>query len=220
MSEGKTSRYLTYAVGEIILVVIGILIALQINNWNGERKNLKLEGQYKERLIEQFQKDSIYLSKIMKGQMMIAPLLKELDSLLNLDHTSNPSVRYSLKIPVLFSLDSQFITNTSVIEELNNTGNMSIIRSIPLRDALISYQNIIFRQINTHENTKVKRERFDNYLIDNGSLERALYTLDSKYVNSGFKNLFWYLAAMHRERKENTIRMIDKCNEILQLIRT
>ena len=36
--EGKFSKYLLYAIGEIILVVIGILIALQINNWNELRK--------------------------------------------------------------------------------------------------------------------------------------------------------------------------------------
>ena len=38
MSEGKTSAYLKYAIGEIALVIIGILIALQINNWNEDRK--------------------------------------------------------------------------------------------------------------------------------------------------------------------------------------
>ena len=40
--ENKTSKYLKYAIGEIILVVIGILIALQINNWN---ENRILKGQ-------------------------------------------------------------------------------------------------------------------------------------------------------------------------------
>ena len=35
---GKTGRYFKYAIGEIILVIIGILIALQINNWNENRK--------------------------------------------------------------------------------------------------------------------------------------------------------------------------------------
>lgn len=39
LSEGKAGKYLKYAIGEIVLVVIGILIALQINNWNEERKN-------------------------------------------------------------------------------------------------------------------------------------------------------------------------------------
>jgi len=38
LSEGNTGKYLKYAIGEIVLVVIGILIALQINNWNEERK--------------------------------------------------------------------------------------------------------------------------------------------------------------------------------------
>ena len=38
IESGKSTRYFKYAIGEIILVVIGILIALSINNWNEERK--------------------------------------------------------------------------------------------------------------------------------------------------------------------------------------
>jgi len=44
--EGKTGKYLKYAIGEIILVVIGILIALQINNWNNNIQQSKLERKY------------------------------------------------------------------------------------------------------------------------------------------------------------------------------
>ena len=43
LTENKFSKYLLYAIGEIILVVIGILIALQINNWNENQKLVKLE---------------------------------------------------------------------------------------------------------------------------------------------------------------------------------
>lgn len=43
LTEQKFSQYLLYAIGEIVLVVIGILIALQINNWNEERKAASLE---------------------------------------------------------------------------------------------------------------------------------------------------------------------------------
>lgn len=37
MSENRTGKYLKYALGEILLVMIGILLALQVNNWNEER---------------------------------------------------------------------------------------------------------------------------------------------------------------------------------------
>ena len=51
LAENKISKYLIYAFGEIILVVIGILIALQINNWNEGRKDqIRLKNHYKELL--------------------------------------------------------------------------------------------------------------------------------------------------------------------------
>lgn len=46
MEKNKTGKYLKYAFGEIILVVIGILIALQINNFNNGRQEMKIEQSY------------------------------------------------------------------------------------------------------------------------------------------------------------------------------
>ena len=45
MEKQNSARYLKYALGEIILVVVGILIALQINNWNENQKNKRFEGE-------------------------------------------------------------------------------------------------------------------------------------------------------------------------------
>ena len=55
MEKNKTGKYLKYAIGEIILVVIGILIALQINNWNENRKTQLVELE----LLENIQADLI-----------------------------------------------------------------------------------------------------------------------------------------------------------------
>ena len=41
MGKGKTSRDIKYAIGEVLLVMIGILLALQVNNWNESRKKSK-----------------------------------------------------------------------------------------------------------------------------------------------------------------------------------
>ena len=66
LAEGKTSRYLKYAIGEIILVVIGILIALQINNWNEQRKqNSNIRDVYSNLLLD-IKSDSISYSKNLK----------------------------------------------------------------------------------------------------------------------------------------------------------
>ena len=51
LSENKVSKYILYAIGEIALVVIGILIALQVNNWNEERKNKEVENTLLKELI-------------------------------------------------------------------------------------------------------------------------------------------------------------------------
>ena len=53
LTENKFSKYLLYAIGEIVLVVIGILIALSINNWNENQKKTLLENQYLIRLKEE-----------------------------------------------------------------------------------------------------------------------------------------------------------------------
>ena len=55
MEQNKTSKYIKYAIGEIILVVIGILIALQINNWNENKKSIRIAESY----IKDIRKDLI-----------------------------------------------------------------------------------------------------------------------------------------------------------------
>jgi hypothetical protein len=55
INEGKTSKYFRYAVGEILLVMIGILLALQVNNWNEERKRATQERELSEKLYEELE---------------------------------------------------------------------------------------------------------------------------------------------------------------------
>lgn len=55
MEQNKTGKYLKYAIGEIVLVVIGILIALQVNNWNEQSKNQNQEIIYLAKLKEDVQ---------------------------------------------------------------------------------------------------------------------------------------------------------------------
>ncbi len=66
MEKNKTGKYLKYAIGEIVLVVIGILIAISINNWNETRKDVIKERAVLTNLVQYLKSDSISYSRNFK----------------------------------------------------------------------------------------------------------------------------------------------------------
>ncbi len=84
MEKGKPSRYFKYAIGEIVLVVIGILIALQINNWNEYRKERTVEIKILKEIYENLSVDRTNLQlKIDETQSFNLASLKVLEHLEN-----------------------------------------------------------------------------------------------------------------------------------------
>lgn len=65
LAEGKTARYLKYAIGEIILVVIGILIALSINNWNEQRKQNIAEKEFTRGIKNDLEQDKQFIRMVL-----------------------------------------------------------------------------------------------------------------------------------------------------------
>lgn len=74
LTEGKTVNYLKYAIGEIILVVIGILIALSINNWNETRKNQKELNSIYEQIVHDLENDIAELTENLNTYESIKPV--------------------------------------------------------------------------------------------------------------------------------------------------
>jgi hypothetical protein len=64
LSQNQVTRYLAYAVGEIFLVVIGILIALQVNNWNEQRKSREAETNFYTALLGDLEKDKAKIDQL------------------------------------------------------------------------------------------------------------------------------------------------------------
>ncbi|RED47146.1 hypothetical protein DFQ10_101929 [Winogradskyella eximia] len=141
ISKNKTGKYIKYALGEIILVVIGILIALQINNWNGNRKDVILEKEYLTRLKSDLEYDQSLLKRITinryerkveclekgkaynQGNYIIKDTLQFLDDIGYGGVFGN--VNWSL--------------NTNTYNELISTGNLRKIKSDSLRNNIITY---------------------------------------------------------------------------------
>ncbi|MEZ2414532.1 DUF6090 family protein [Muriicola sp. E247] len=135
LSEGKTGKYFKYAIGEIVLVVIGILIALQINNWNGDRKVKKLETQIYKELKSDLVQTKNDIEKVISEHKKI---LKSTQQLI-FDISNKKS--YSDSIYRLFADaggDFKIIPKTSAFENLKNIG-LSTISNDTLR---ISISNL------------------------------------------------------------------------------
>tara|TARA_R110001606_G_scaffold393106_2_gene562718 strand:+ start:341 stop:1087 length:747 start_codon:yes stop_codon:yes gene_type:complete len=67
LMENKTGKYFKYAIGEIVLVVIGILIALQINNWNENRQNNRFIKTNLHGVLEELKKDSTMVGRLLNN---------------------------------------------------------------------------------------------------------------------------------------------------------
>src|SRR5688500_1819328 len=65
LNENNIGRYLSYALGEVILIVIGILVAVSINNWNEEKQQKKVEIGIFEVLVSDIQQDTAEVKQIL-----------------------------------------------------------------------------------------------------------------------------------------------------------
>lgn len=80
LAEGKTTKYLTYAVGEIVLVVIGILIALSINNWNENRKDHIMSVQFLKGISDDLKKDVVLVDSVLQLNKKSFSIISSIDS--------------------------------------------------------------------------------------------------------------------------------------------
>lgn len=99
MESRKTSQYLKYAIGEIFLVMLGILLALQVNNWNEHRKSQVKELNLVKQLLEDAKADSTFFESRIAFQKQRDTLFNNLlnlhkqlavDSILELKANANP----------------------------------------------------------------------------------------------------------------------------------
>lgn len=140
LSEGKTGKYLKYAVGEIVLVVIGILIALQINNWNTEKQKRLLGDSYLKEISKSIENDHIELLKTVSRNEILIKKTQELKNHLMENKPYNDSLANTFsEISLIFSY--QF--NVEVYESLKNNG-LDLIKNEELRFSVINYYKEIY----------------------------------------------------------------------------
>ncbi|HSD16288.1 MAG TPA: DUF6090 family protein [Thermomonas sp.] len=164
LAEGRLSRYLFYATGEIVLVVIGILIALQINNWNDARKDRARELGYLRNIREDVRANirelDAYLATRQQGIEAAQRILAHFDG-------------KPIEDPSAFNADSisiynwrRFYLGDNTYQELIGSGNFALLSNPAVKDGLLDIE-AMYRKLKGEED----HFRFDSETL----LYRPLY---------------------------------------------
>ena len=174
MEQNKTRTYLLYAVGEIALVMIGILLALQVNNWNEGRLVeeeinaivLNLNSEFKDNL-EQLNNDLLRIDAVLNG----------LEELLDLTHEKSYNINQQEFNELL---ETTFTTPTwspssVVVEELKYSGGFSRLNDETLKRLLFDWERHFLDQQGVLVGYNTYAAEYIEYLSINGSVR----TLDA-----------------------------------------
>ena len=186
METGKTSKYLKYAIGEIILVVIGILIALQINNWNEHRKALIDEKATIASLKLEFQKNLVNLqsniqainSFISAGNTLLEHTgpeyeygaLKKFDSLINM------TIRMAVWDPSLYTLSN-----------IKNSGKLSNLSNNNLKEQLIEWESFYTNLLDWYDFYISGGKKYFEFLEENAIVRNINNNNEIQYDISKFE---------------------------------
>lgn len=213
--ENRFTRYFIYAIGEIILVVIGILIALQVNNWNENRKLDVAEIGYLNSIQEDIYKD-------IQAQDSITPILKsKLEKLKELDEELKKIDRDSNYEKALFSYAEsigypEFISNDHTLETLKSSGNIEAISDKKLRRQILDYRD----QVEIYErHQKLVGEMMLDFLTEKNIFNLNALTNDTLRKNLSLRNVekikintFSNHALIYQATMQDLIGRLEKLN--------
>ncbi|WP_394974096.1 DUF6090 family protein [uncultured Croceitalea sp.] len=168
LTENKFSSYLIYAIGEIILVVIGILIALQIDNWN-QKKQLKdeqvktLKSLHEAIKINNTEFDTIFNAQILRNRSLQDVIFSDVS---NLPNTHLDSL---IKINVR---NHTFDPSTGIYNAMINSGKIELVANESLKNRISKLYDIVRDyQESEDEITAYTKEHLEEYYINNYEID-------------------------------------------------
>ena len=145
MDKNKTGKYFKYAIGEIVLVVIGILIALQINTWNEHNKLKKEEIEILKNFKSAIENDLIQLDKHLNRYDKSRKSIDYLISYLNQDLPYKDSLKFHFGN---LNVNYRLSTNTSIFENLKSKG-FDLITNDSLKNEIVIFYGFAQSGLNT-----------------------------------------------------------------------
>lgn len=140
--ENRFSKYFLYAIGEIILVVIGILIALQINNWNEKRKLNNETEKFSQALNSEFSGNRIVLKERIDDLNTANNYARTVLSYMNKE--SNEYQQINIDSIITYSLKyGNYNPANSTIQELISSGKLNLVQDNSLKKNLYNWLQLL-----------------------------------------------------------------------------
>jgi len=200
LSENKFGKYLTYAIGEIVLVVIGILIALSINNWNNDKKDKQAELKYLNQIRKSLQENNLILKERIVNDERTLKFGDQLYNHFKTKKELNDSIK---QILVLLLHDQMISFNVAAFENLKNDG-LSFISNDDLKFEII---NIYDKELKYIQN--IFANQFENYLsgvINPFFSDNFEFVFNKKYMSAEPNN---YQDLLSNNKTTNIISMVN-----------
>ena len=175
VNQNKFGRYMLYAVGEVVLIVIGILIALGINNWNQRRITEDREQFYLAALKEEFLQSRVKLQNLIEVNRLNYEGAKKIAGFIS-DTSRRPSEKeLSELLYSSFSYEIDYNPNNSLLNELINSGRLKDISNAGLRRNLTSWESFIQSIHRQESNLRDQREKMlDIFRKDQNSIKTII----------------------------------------------
>lgn len=143
LSQNRVTRYFAYAMGEIILVVIGILIALQINLWNEGQKQTKSRNLFTESLIKELEIDSLFLTETMNVLSNRIAVLENIKSRINTSNANLDTIDFIMKYEYDPSFVNGIVLNKNTFSTLASSGQISLFNNQDASQIQSYYQLVL-----------------------------------------------------------------------------
>lgn len=237
LSKKKFSRYLLYAVGEIVLVVIGILIALAINNKNQRSIESKNEQTYLIGLQKEFEMSKLKLDELISVNQQSYQGAKQLLVYISSPEELSNEVEFSKLLYTTFASDIAFNPNNSLLHEMINSGGLKNISNTKLRIELTNWVSTLDDISKQEQELGIQRElvlnmfRTDRYNLQTILKHVGVYSelglpkSDSTYSNLALlrapefeNNILLFLLACHATEQAHYVPLMEDLNTILMLI--
>ena len=213
MAENKTGKYLKYAIGEIILVMIGILLALQVNNWNQQRMAAQKEQLLLEALHDEFVENKAQFEMVIAAHELAMASTQYVIAQFPID-PKRINLNTFREKKNDWARSYTFNPSQGVIRSLVNTSSFELISNTELRRLLVSWEDVLADY--QEEEDWAKKDLWDFIIAELSPSTGWKSDYDDERVDVNFLSTLKFETAFFR-RESHLIQLLEPVKDSNQI---